>query len=292
MQTAANPASGMCLPRTPRTSSIAPTPRSHATVIAATKTTVALIAGANLNAYRFSIAWTRIVPDGAGAVNDAGVDYYKRLCDELLERNIAPYATLFHWDLPQALQEKGGWANRDTAYRLADYAAAVAGRLGGRIPNFIILNEAAVHTLVGHVLGVNAPGLKNGALIGPVTHHQNLGQGAFHQGDTKRASIGESRHDHGAHARAPGRTVVECAKPAAGLRVRCGVEQGVSRSAVQRIVSVRVREFREVRPERRRHGAHPATGRFSGRELLFARPTSNTTAAIPARSGRARRPKA
>lgn len=141
------------------------------------KDDVALIAGANLSAYRFSIAWTRIVPDGAGAVNDAGVDYYKRLCDALLEKNIAPYATLFHWDLPQALQEKGGWANRDTAYRLADYAAAVADKLGDRIPNFIILNEAAVHTLVGHVLGINAPGLKNGNLIGPVTHHQNLGQG-------------------------------------------------------------------------------------------------------------------
>jgi beta-glucosidase len=138
---------------------------------------VALIAGANLNAYRFSIAWSRIVPDGAGAVNDAGVDYYKRLCDALHEKGIAPYATLFHWDLPQALQEKGGWGNRDTAYRLADYASVVADKLGDRIPNFIILNEAAVNTIVGHVLGLNAPGIKNGDLIGPVTHHQNLGQG-------------------------------------------------------------------------------------------------------------------
>ena len=141
------------------------------------KDDVALIAGANLKAYRYSISWSRVMPDGAGAVNDKGLDYYKRLSDALHQAGVEPYATLFHWDLPQALQEKGGWGNRDTAYRLADYAAIVADRLGDVIPNFIILNEAAVNTIEGHVLGTSAPGIKGGDLLGPVTHHQNLGQG-------------------------------------------------------------------------------------------------------------------
>jgi beta-glucosidase len=138
---------------------------------------VALLAGAGLQAYRFSISWSRVMPQGAGAVNQKGLDYYRRLVDALLEKNIAPYATLFHWDLPQALQEKGGWGSRDTAKRLADYSAVVAHALGDRLKNLIILNEAAVHTIIGHVLGIQAPGIKGGELLGPVTHHQNLGQG-------------------------------------------------------------------------------------------------------------------
>ena len=141
------------------------------------KDDVALIAGANLKAYRFSIAWPRVMPNGAGAVNEQGLDYYKRLTDALHEAGIEPFATLYHWDLPQALQEKGGWANRDTAHRLADYASVIAGKLGDRIANFIILNEAAVHTIEGHVLGTGAPGTSSGNALGPVTHHQNLGQG-------------------------------------------------------------------------------------------------------------------
>jgi beta-glucosidase len=138
---------------------------------------VDLIAGAGLTAYRFSIAWPRVVPTGRGPVNAAGLDYYDRLVDALLARGVAPYATLFHWDLPQALQDKGGWANRDTAAALADYAAAVGARLGDRVRDFIVLNEAAVHTVVGHVLGIQAPGLADINLLGPVVHHMNLGQG-------------------------------------------------------------------------------------------------------------------
>lgn len=138
---------------------------------------VELIAGAGLGAYRFSISWPRVLPDGAGAVNEIGLDYYRRLVDALLAKGIEPYATLFHWDLPQALFEKGGWASRDTAKRLADYGAVVAQKLGDRLKNFIILNEAAVHTVAGHILGTHAPGLKDGKMLGPVTHHQNLGQG-------------------------------------------------------------------------------------------------------------------
>ena len=141
------------------------------------KEDVALLKGANLNAYRFSISWSRVLPTGAGQINDKGLDYYSRLVDALLEAHIAPYATLFHWDLPQALYEKGGWASRDTAKRLADYASLIGEKLGDRLKNYIILNEAAVHTIIGHVLGIGAPGTKDAGMIGPVTHHQNLGQG-------------------------------------------------------------------------------------------------------------------
>jgi beta-glucosidase len=147
---------------------------------------VALIADAGLNAYRFSIAWPRIAPNGVvermypagwSFVNQAGMDYYSRLIDALLERGVTPYATLFHWDLPQALQERGGWASRETAQRFADYADAVSTSLGDRLKHIVILNEAAVHAVLGHVLGEHAPGLRDANLLGPVIHHQNLAQG-------------------------------------------------------------------------------------------------------------------
>ncbi len=138
---------------------------------------VDLIAGAGLGAYRFSLSWSRVLPSGEGAVNPAGLDHYSRLVDALLAKGITPYATLFHWDLPQGLQNKGGWAARDTALRFADYAHAVVDRLGDRLKNYIILNEAAVHAVFGHVLGEHAPGLKDINLLGKVVHHMNLGQG-------------------------------------------------------------------------------------------------------------------
>lgn len=137
---------------------------------------VALIADAGLKAYRFSIAWPRVAPDGV-AVNQAGLDYYSRLIDALLARGVTPYATLFHWDLPLALQEQGGWAARETARRFADYAGVVGAALGDRLKHFVILNEAAVHAVIGHVLGTHAPGLTDADVLGAVIHHQNLAQG-------------------------------------------------------------------------------------------------------------------
>jgi beta-glucosidase len=141
------------------------------------KEDVALMSAANLNSYKFSIAWPRVFPSGSGPVNERGIDYYDRLTDVLLQSHITPYATLFHWDLPQRLYELGGWMSRDTGERFADYAAAVTRRLGDRLKNFITLNEPNVHLLLGHVTGSHAPGLHDGNLIGPVTHHLNLAQG-------------------------------------------------------------------------------------------------------------------
>src|SRR5205085_1020349 len=102
---------------------------------------VALMAELGLNAYRFSIAWPRILPQGTGAVNERGLDFYDRLVDTLLARGITPFVTLYHWDLPLALHEKNGWLNRDTAFAFADYAEVVTRRLGDRVDWWVTLNE-------------------------------------------------------------------------------------------------------------------------------------------------------
>jgi len=138
---------------------------------------VELMRQLGVDAYRFSIAWPRIRPTGSGPVNQAGLDFYERLVDGLLAAGITPVPTLFHWDLPQALEDDGGWLQRDTAYRFAEYAAAVADRLGDRVHDWITLNEPFVHMVYGYALGVHAPGraLLLDAL--PVAHHQLLGHG-------------------------------------------------------------------------------------------------------------------
>jgi beta-glucosidase len=139
---------------------------------------VGLMADLGLTAYRFSIAWPRVQPDGKGPANEAGLDFYDRLTDALLARGITPVPTLFHWDLPQPLQDDGGgWLSRDTAYRFAEYAGLAAERLADRIPMWITLNEPFVVMAFGYGVGVHAPGenLWLGAL--PVAHHQLLGHG-------------------------------------------------------------------------------------------------------------------
>jgi beta-glucosidase len=135
------------------------------------------MAGLGVDAYRFSVAWPRIQPHGPGPAHRDGVDFYERLVDTLLERGISPVATLFHWDLPQWLQDAGGWFNRDTATRFAEYADSVAGVLGDRVAMWITFNEPFVHTVFGHAFGVHAPGqaLMFDAL--PTAHHQLLAHG-------------------------------------------------------------------------------------------------------------------
>jgi beta-glucosidase len=137
-----------------------------------------LLADLGVTSYRFSIAWPRVVPSGSGAVNLAGLDFYDRLVDGLLARGIWPMATLYHWDLPQDLQDRvGGWLGRETAWRFADYAAAVAGRLGDRVPHFSTLNEPYCSAFLGHGSGIHAPGVSGIVPALRAAHHLNLAHG-------------------------------------------------------------------------------------------------------------------
>ena len=136
-----------------------------------------MIGALGLQAYRFSIAWPRVLPDGTGAVNQLGLDFYDRLVDGLLARGITPFATLYHWDLPQALQDQGGWEHRDTVEAFVDYAAAVAGRLGDRVLHWITHNEPWVVSFLGNLEGVHAPGKTDLAAALAVSHHVLLSHG-------------------------------------------------------------------------------------------------------------------
>ena len=139
---------------------------------------VALMRSLGTQAYRFSISWSRVLPEGQGRPNSAGFDFYDRLVDELLAAGVRPFATLFHWDLPQALQARGGFANRDVVGWFSDYAAETAQRLGDRVKHWIMLNEPSVYACLGHALGMHAPGLADLTAFRAVTHHLNLAQGA------------------------------------------------------------------------------------------------------------------
>jgi beta-glucosidase len=137
-----------------------------------------LIAALGVGAYRFSISWPRIQPTGSGEMAGPGIDFYNRLVDGLLERNIEPFATLYHWDLPATLQrDHNGWADRSTAYRFAEYAALVAERLGDRVRSFATHNEPWVTATIGHELGIFAPGIKDRAVAMQVSHHCLLSHG-------------------------------------------------------------------------------------------------------------------
>jgi beta-glucosidase len=138
---------------------------------------VALMAALGLPAYRFSIAWPRVQPAGSGTVNQAGLDFYDRLVDTLLEHGIRPLATLYHWDLPQPLQDAGGWPNRETALRFADYAQVVAHALGDRVPTFTTLNEPWCSAYLGYAAGAHAPGIADPAAALAAAHHLNLAHG-------------------------------------------------------------------------------------------------------------------
>jgi beta-glucosidase len=138
---------------------------------------VALMKELGVGAYRFSIAWPRVLPSGAGHVNQQGLDFYERLVDELLAAGIKPAVTLFHWDLPQALEDEGGWLERDTALRLADYASVVGQRLGDRVHMWMPLNEPMVFSMFGYATGYHAPGKALGFGALPVVHHLLLGHG-------------------------------------------------------------------------------------------------------------------
>jgi len=138
---------------------------------------VALMADLGLKAYRFSIAWPRIFPNGRGAINQAGLDFYRRLVDRLLAHGIVPYATLYHWDLPVALEEAGGWPSRDTAYAFAEYAGSVAAALGDTIRHWITINEPWCVSMLGYQLGEHAPGRRDMSAALAAAHHTLLAHG-------------------------------------------------------------------------------------------------------------------
>ncbi|MFJ1744791.1 GH1 family beta-glucosidase [Streptomyces sp. NPDC088116] len=138
---------------------------------------VELIAGLGVDTYRFSLAWPRIQPGGRGPANAKGLDFYKRLVDELRGRNITPWITLYHWDLPQELEDAGGWPARDTAYRFADYAMLAHEALGDRVEHWTTLNEPWCSAMLGYDIGVHAPGRKNFGDAVHAVHHLLLGHG-------------------------------------------------------------------------------------------------------------------
>jgi beta-glucosidase len=136
-----------------------------------------LIASLGVNAYRFSVSWPRVRPGGSGAWNAKGLDFYERLVDGLLARGVTPYLTLNHWDLPDELQARGGWANRDTVHRFVEYARGMAARLGDRVASITTHNEPWVMSVLGHESGIFAPGVKDRATAMQVSHHLLLSHG-------------------------------------------------------------------------------------------------------------------
>lgn len=138
---------------------------------------IALMKRLGIGAYRFSIAWPRVIPDGRGPVNQAGLDFYDRLVDKLLAAGIRPFPTLYHWDLPQVLEDEGGWPVRATAEAFADYAEVVGTRLGDRVNDWMTLNEPWVAAFLGYVIGMHAPGRMNLAEGLDAAHHLLLGHG-------------------------------------------------------------------------------------------------------------------
>lgn len=143
--------------------------------------------------FRFSLSWPRIFPEGIGVVNQAGIEFYNRLIDDCLELGIQPWVTLYHWDLPEALQQKGGWTNREILNWFEEYTARCTRTFGDRVKNWMILNEPMVFTGAGHFLGVHAPGLKGLKNFLPAIHHATLCQslgGQIVRGEVPNANVG------------------------------------------------------------------------------------------------------
>ena len=138
----------------------------------------ALVRQLGFDAQRFSISWPRVLPNGTGAVNEKGLDFYDRVVDSCLGRGVAPWVTLYHWDLPQALQDRGGWANRSIVGWFEDYVGVVADRLGDRVKDWMVFNEPCSFLVVGHLLGYHAPGTRSIRKYLAGTHHVNLSQAA------------------------------------------------------------------------------------------------------------------
>ena len=168
---------------------------------------VNIMAELGLKAYRFSISWPRIFPEGVGEVNRKGLDFYSRLVDKLLAHGIEPFVTLYHWDLPQALQDRGGWPSRDTAYAFAHYAETVAGELGDRVSFWITHNEPFVAALIGHFTGEHAPGIQDPSAAFSAAHHLLLSHGlaaqAIRAAASRKPEVGIVLNLHPVHPASP-----------------------------------------------------------------------------------------
>ncbi|TYB56982.1 beta-glucosidase [Nonomuraea sp. PA05] len=152
---------------------------------------VALMAGLGVNTYRFSVSWPRVQPGGRGPANERGLDFYDRLVDELLSAGIDPWVTLYHWDLPQELEDAGGWPARDTAYRFADYAGLVFDRLQDRVTSWTTMNEPWCVAMYGYADGMHAPGRRDRRAAMQAVHHLLLAHG-----EAVRRMRGRARDDH------------------------------------------------------------------------------------------------
>ncbi|MBK1441786.1 beta-glucosidase [Parapedobacter sp. ISTM3] len=191
------------------------------------QTDIALIKEMHIPNFRFSLSWPRILPEGTGRFNAQGMDFYERLVDHCLAQGITPWITLYHWDLPQALQDKGGWTNRDVLGWLEAYAERVVRRLGDRVRHWMVLNEPAVFTGAGYFFGVHAPGLTGLRNFFPAAHHAALAMGHIGRllrAETKNARIGSTFSCSSIHAASSRRRDVDAAKRADALINRLFIE--------------------------------------------------------------------
>ena len=218
---------------------------------------VRIMADLGIQTYRFSTSWSRVRPDG-GPVNQKGLDFYSRLVDELLASNITPWLTLYHWDLPQAIEEQGGWASRDTAFRFADYALDVHDRLGDRIDAWTTLNEPWCSSFLSYIGGEHAPGRQDPAAGLAAAHHLLLGHGLT----VERLRERDPELQPGGSCRPRGRVADRWAvqpllpRPDLPRRIPVGRRRGGCR--------IRIRDGRAGRRPR----AHLRSHRRSRRELL------------------------
>jgi beta-glucosidase len=217
------------------------------------KEDVDLIASLRLDAYRFSVAWPRIQPLGKGTVNAPGLDFYDRLVDELLSNNIQPWVTLYHWDLPQALQDEGGWRNRQTADYFADYASIMAQRLGDRVQHWITLNEPYVSAFLGHHTGVHAPGIRNIETALKVTHHLLLSHGlavqAIRSASPQPCQVGITLNLHSVHPASQSEPDLKAAQRFDGIQNRLYLDPVFSGTYPQDLIDFFGAKFPNVQPD-------------------------------------------
>ncbi|MFW6368525.1 MAG: GH1 family beta-glucosidase [Spirochaetota bacterium] len=191
------------------------------------------------DAYRFSIAWPRVFPQGRGTMNPAGFDYYNRLVDALLEAGIQPVPTLYHWDLPQTLEDAGGWPERDTAYAFEEYAHACFDALGDRVRMWITLNEPLCSSILGYLQGIHAPGIQDMGKAISAIHHLNLAHGlalkAFREGNF-RGRIGTTLNTQTPRPATRREEDVQAADRAADLKTRMFLDPVLGKGYPQRFL--------------------------------------------------------